>query len=177
MKKMKEDTAQTATMLSFLEIFNTIYNLGGDKKADYGSDIDYALRKNISGRRIIVNGHNNGGDNDDGGNNSRSIVPLSLWPTILVQAYEKSEAVYDTPNDSEEIITNNATGIYYLLREGPVLIGRPDLLCCLSGGGDIDHYKNTNDGDSDNDNVDGSAKYSNPVSSLKRNRKRKANGL
>jgi hypothetical protein len=49
----------------------------------------------------------------------KKTVPLSLWPTILERAYEKYDCM-----DYYNAKKKNATGLYYLLREGPVLVGR-----------------------------------------------------
>ena len=123
------------------------------------------------GRRIIVNNGGNGGNggsqNDGNNNTSRSTVPLSLWPTIIKRAQEKSEEVYYAPTKLDtETITKNATGIYYLLHGGPILM--PDLLYSRSGlrcNGD-----DGNDDRSKNNTNDGGGKKSNTVSSLKRKR-------
>ena len=132
-KKMEDDPIEKAALLSFLGTFNTIHTLGIEGGKHYDSDLEYALRINHAGRRIVVKvdgGSNN--NNDDG----KTIVPSSLWPTILERAYEKSLDIYN-PRDRKK----NATGIYYLLREvGPALLSggrrRPNACIVSKHGGD-----------------------------------------
>ena len=49
-------------------------------------------------------------------------IPLSLWPTILERAYEKSYDIYSEDHNYEDSKKEekDATGMYYLLCEGPV---------------------------------------------------------
>jgi len=120
-------------LLSFLRIYNNIYNIGGFSEGDYSSDVEYALRINHAGRSIVEGGGCVGS------------IPLSLWPTILVRAHEKSEhsICYD-------ITPKNATGLYYLLRNGPALAGRPS----FGGNGEL---LSSSDGNDDDENAKGSA--------------------
>jgi len=111
------------TILSFLQTFKTVHNLGAtgispsdnDYSVDceYESEIELAWRTSHAGRSFV--------DVDD----DRS-VPLSLWPTVLyyqglVQNLAQ-ESIYSCKKRKL-----NATGLYYLLREGPALIDRADL--------------------------------------------------
>ena len=49
-------------------------------------------------------------------------IPVSLGPTVLERAYEKSDRIY--PRESKYRGTKDATGLFYLLREfGPSLVG------------------------------------------------------
>lgn len=113
--------------LSFLQIFNFINDLDscGSCCCEHGCDdlyksgIESALRINHAGRCLMEVD----GNNDD---NGRSI-PLSLWPTLLERSYAKSgqNGIYQYCCE-EQKLNKNATGLYYLLREGPVLISRPN---------------------------------------------------
>jgi len=95
---LKEDPKEKAAILSLLETFNTISNLGfiGSKVHAY-SDVEYALRINHAGRRIVEGSHD------------ATLLPPSVWPIALERVYE--ESYRDDP----------FTGLYYLLRHGPVL--------------------------------------------------------
>ncbi|OEU06156.1 hypothetical protein FRACYDRAFT_256201 [Fragilariopsis cylindrus CCMP1102] len=141
-KKMKDDPIETAAMLSFLGIFNTIHSFGERLGRDlyYDSDVEYALRINHAGRRIVVK-VDGGSNNDD---DRKAIIPIPLWPIILERAYEKSWETHcsDWESEKEKEKKKSATGIYYLLREvGPALLfggqRRPNA-CILSKDGDGD---------------------------------------
>ena len=114
LEKMKDDPIKKAALLSFLGTFNTIHNVVGRPGGGLNdSDVEYALRINYAGRRIVVKvdgGSNN--NNDDG----KAIVPISLWPIILERAYDRSLDI------SRWRGKKNATGIYYLLREVLVVL-------------------------------------------------------
>jgi len=111
MEKMKEDSKEREAVLSLLKTRSSICNLGGRKKDDYPADVECALKCNHAGRNVTF---------DD------KSIPLSLWPTILEMAHEKSnDRIYDKQYYEEK--EKNPTGLYYLLREGPVLFGRAEL--------------------------------------------------
>jgi hypothetical protein len=153
-KKIKEDPDEKAAVLSLLGTFSGISNLGGYHKSDYDSDIEYALRINHAGRRIVVKAAIDGSGSNDAG---KAVVPISLWPTILERAYEKSAVDIYNPK--------NATGIYYLLREvGPALLlagQRRTDVCIISK--DI-----VNDDKDDDDDSGGSGEAKTNNKSLKR---------
>ena len=107
---------------------HTVYNLYFDDT--YGSDVEYALRINHAGRSIV----------EGGGGHHVGSIPLSLWPTILERAYEESE--YSICYNE---IPKNATGLHYLLRNGPALAGR------LSFGGNGRLLLSSSDGNDDDD--------------------------
>jgi hypothetical protein len=111
MEKMKEDPKEREAVLSLLKTRSSICNLGGRKKDDYPADVECALRFNHAGRNVTF---------DD------KSIPLSLWPIILERAYEKSNnRIYDKRYYEEK--KKNPTGLYYLLREGPLLSGSGEL--------------------------------------------------
>jgi hypothetical protein len=126
LENIKDDPEERAATMSLLKNCNSIYNLGGDKE-DYPADLEYELRINHAGRSII----------EVGCDDNRSI-PFSLWPTILERAYEKSHQIYEYSKNKEK----DATGLYYLLREGPALICRPELGSGDGGVVDYDEKKN-----------------------------------
>ncbi|OEU07433.1 hypothetical protein FRACYDRAFT_251238 [Fragilariopsis cylindrus CCMP1102] len=124
LEKMEDDPIEKAALLCLLGTFNAIDNVvGGPVDFLDDSDVEYALRINHAGRRIVVK-VDGGSNNDDDG---KAIVPISLWPVILERAYEKSCDTHDSAWESEKEKTKkkkkSATGIYYLLREvGPALL-------------------------------------------------------
>lgn len=109
MENVRKDPEEKKALLSFLRTFNTIYNLG---VCSCNSDVEYALRMNQAGRRVVEVG-------DVGAGNR--FLPLAGWPAVLERSYAKSGEIYHRRGQK------NATGLYYLLREGPALIGRPAL--------------------------------------------------
>lgn len=103
-----------AALKTFLDFFVTIDTVqfpddSSETNFSFEDDWKYSLIKNNVGRRIIQRGR--AYDNGDGRNNT----PLSVWPKIL----ERAQKVTDE--------RGNATGIYYLLREGPVFMEVRDL--------------------------------------------------
>jgi hypothetical protein len=130
MENIKDDPKEKEAVMSLLKTFNMIYNLGGACFCPNDTDIDYELSMNHAGRDRVVG--------EGVGNGDRSI-PLSLWPKILERAYEKFHQIHDDgtyyPNKKQQ---KDARGMYYLLREGLALIGRPEL-GSGGGGGMIDN--------------------------------------
>ena len=120
-EKMKDSPEEKTAMLSFLQSCSSIHNIGGYKRSNYDSDIEHTLRINHAGRSNIVKG-----DTDSSGD--RRSLPLSMWPTVLVRAYEKSYQIYDMAStdggDDGKKIRMDAIGVYDLLRNG--LVGRRD---------------------------------------------------
>jgi len=104
MYKVKESPEVEAALLSFLETYNTISNLGTH---NYGSDVEYALRINHAGQGIL-----------EGGCCVR-YIPLSVWPIVLARAYDRSDKIYGSKKKKKK---KNHTGLHYLLRNGPALI-------------------------------------------------------
>mmetsp|Transcript_5386 Transcript_5386/g.12783 ORF Transcript_5386/g.12783 Transcript_5386/m.12783 type:complete len:453 (-) Transcript_5386:832-2190(-) len=97
-----------AALRTFLDFFVTVDTVqfpddSSETNFSFEDDWKYSLIKNNVGRRIFEGGQ--AYDNGDWRNNA----PLSIWPKIL----ERAQKVTDE--------RANATGIYYLLREGPVL--------------------------------------------------------
>jgi len=128
-KNMKDDPVEKMAMLSFLQTFDTICNLGGSRKlfireinnpqmGEYDRDIEYALRINHAGRSIIECKINSSTDStastNDGGRSSS--IPLSLWPTIMEHAYETSDQIYywGEHDETDMRSAKSADGLYYL---------------------------------------------------------------
>lgn len=136
-EKVYEDSETKAALQTILDFFITIDTVRinrYDANTSCKEDWEYALLKNKVGRRILEEkGYSNDGDES-------SSLPLSIWPTMLERAQmetgEESKTVYcndELPRAQQE--TNErakATGIYYLLREGPVLFTRPTGYVCAS---------------------------------------------
>ena len=120
-------------LLTLLETFHTIdsiiiYNYAvcnhNDCLDEQDSDLKYALSANMAGRRILEGW---GIDGDEDGDSS---IPLSVWPVVLARAQRKIDRAFYGNNCREDPIICRrrfrATGLYYLLREGPALMGRRD---------------------------------------------------
>jgi hypothetical protein len=141
---LNKDPDMKAAVLSFLKVFNTIERIFFPCDIQMHSDWNYAMIKNIAGRRIIES--NDFGGDGYGSTSSGSGLPLSVWPIVL----ERFQRKIDTPawgrfpvelqkwkidppqgrllpesRYARAINTaTKATGIFYLLRQGPVLMGR-----------------------------------------------------
>ena len=141
MEKLQNDPMEKAAMLSLLGACNSLYNIGGSSEDTHlGSDIEYAMKINHAGRRIFVEDTSSNNANDG----RRRSIPLSLWPSILERAHQKSDQIYSDYRHNPQttcfgwLVDNSAnvsetkgidpTGLFYLLREaGPVLLfGRPE---------------------------------------------------
>jgi hypothetical protein len=109
--------------MSFLHSFNTISNLGGLKKNDYGPDLEYALRINhAGGRTIIVEDGSSSISNRDG--DTTSALPFPVWPIVLERSYDKSGHIYNQGSSIRD--EKDATGLYDLVRNsGLALLTRP----------------------------------------------------
>jgi len=133
-EKVYEDSETKAALQTILDFFITIDTVRinrYDANTSCKENWEYALLKNKVGRRILEEkGHSNDGDES-------SSLPLSIWPIILeraqMQTGEESQTVYynDEPARAQQETNERAkarakaTGIYYLLREGPALFTRP----------------------------------------------------
>ena len=123
MNIIKESPTERMAFLSFLKTFKTINTLGYHiTREPYDSDIKYALRINHAGRILIEDDGSNSNSNNsniningNGNDGSSNFVPLplSMWPLVLERSCAQS------PDGS-------ATGLFYLLRNGPALADRID---------------------------------------------------
>ena len=111
-QKLRNDPKEKSAFLIFLQTFNTIISIGRTGYHRYDSDVEYALRTNHAGRILVES------------KSSVGSLPLSIWPKILKLSYQVSKDMYWSHEGTEK---TNATGLYYLLREGSALIGRSNL--------------------------------------------------
>jgi hypothetical protein len=91
-------------ILSLLNTYNSIYQLGyicNEDLIDPG--IQYAMMINQVGRSIVENNRD---------------LPLSVWPTLLERAYEKSGDHFSHWKKGEK----NRTCLHYLVRNAPISI-------------------------------------------------------
>jgi hypothetical protein len=96
-KKMKISPEEKTAILSFLQSCSSIHNIGGFKRSNYGSDIESALRINHAGRSNLVKG-------GTAGSGDRRSLPLSMWPIVLVRAYENSYEIYDLVDTDVDVV-------------------------------------------------------------------------
>lgn len=133
-----EDPNTNANLICFLEKFNTICDIGPLCAYPKDPSLCYVLITNHMGRRLLENcSHDD--DNDVGsGKTSRyhgtvinkSRLPDSVWPLALREStlpYYNSQERYgfeitESPTYNTTCGNSEATGIYYPLREGPVLL-------------------------------------------------------
>ena len=120
---IKKDRKKKAAILTILKTFKNLfyidsYTMREDAPEYFDSDVVKLLHANHAGRSII----------EGAGGGSRSpLIPLSIWPTIIVRAYERSEDIYDPPElENHFNEKKNPSGLFYLLREGPALAGQCD---------------------------------------------------
>jgi len=95
------DPKEKAAVLTFLNIFDRVSNLGlyaysygGDTM--YDPDIEYLLRRN----KVNMNFTSSTTKEEEytsGGNKNTTIINLSLWPLIFERAYKKSHEIYQYP--------------------------------------------------------------------------------
>ena len=117
-----KDPKEIAALVTLLETFDGISNLGAYSSQKYEPKIEYALRINIAGRKKLMRGKssrrsNNADDEDD------PIMNRALWPLILERAYNNSSEIYiynrngrDTVSISEETESKKcATGLFHLV--------------------------------------------------------------
>ena len=96
---LRENSKEEAALLSFLETYNTIYDLGDISGRFNSKDVKYALRINHAGRSIV-----------ESRGNMKPLL-LSMWPNLLEKAFESRKA-------------KGPTGLHCLLRNGPALANR-----------------------------------------------------
>jgi len=143
-KKTRQDPQEKAALLDLLATFRTIYRLEGRSLHTYDADIQYALLINHAGRRLLEDvdeeilerrsssssSNNSIVDMNGTSRNSNFVVnnrhppfPLSMWPIVLFRSYRESGYIYAVLSARRK--HKDPTGIYFLLRNGPALAGRP----------------------------------------------------
>lgn len=118
LRRINEDTEIKTALLTFLNFFVTIDTIKFPRGIQIKSDDDwkYELIKNMVGRRILE-----GIRVED----RFSSLPLSVWPTILQRAQQKTDERFGAETVGNNfLLPAKATEICHLLREGPALIGR-----------------------------------------------------
>ena len=106
-------------ILTFLRTYLAVERVDFPRGIEIQPEWEYALITNMVGQRLLEGGAFGG--NKDGS----SVLPLAIWPEVLDRAQQKCNKTYLCHHCRTRA---QATGIYYLLREGPVLVGRGDLL-------------------------------------------------
>jgi hypothetical protein len=104
-----EPAAQT-DLLTFLETFVAVDSFGCfyrnfEEELYWDNSVRHALIINMAGRRLLKG-------------NVLERVPLSLWPVVLQRFQRRADGRFPLPYAPMA----KATGLYYLLREGPVLL-------------------------------------------------------
>jgi len=111
-RALSRDPDMKAAVITFLRTFVTVDDMEFPIGTTIHSEWEYELVTNAAGRRLL-DGNNHGGCAD---------LPLSIWPTVLQRAQRKIKSMRRiTPQKARGA---QATGIYFLLREGPALLGR-----------------------------------------------------
>ena len=88
MKKAKEDPKKKAVILSLLRSVNIISNIEYALMDVYDSDAEYELQIDHTGCCIVE------------GSRYR-LLPLSVWPTLLERAYEKSDLICNSYSNNQ----------------------------------------------------------------------------
>ena len=101
-----KDPKEKAAVLSLLDTFNGISNIGIAAYDGLDPDIEYVLRINHAGRKYMTINNNNNN------NSSKSILTnRALWPLILERAYKKSDKICTIPDGRK-----CGTGMFHLIR-------------------------------------------------------------
>jgi len=105
--KIKTNPKEKAGLMAILCAFKGLCNLGMNVNVkEYSSDIQYQLRMNHAGRRLVES------LND-------KFLSSSLLPIILERAFKKSQNIH--PFQWRDERKKDPTGMYYLFRSGPIL--------------------------------------------------------
>jgi len=121
-----DDDAFRESLLRFFTCFNTIF-IGNDQSAiplQYRPEFNYAMIKNFVGHRLLK--YNNGGSMSRKrkwffSGQRKSSIPAGIWPIVLERAQTKEIPNLSCFGSSKGL---RASGIYCLLREGPILLER-----------------------------------------------------
>ncbi|OEU21080.1 hypothetical protein FRACYDRAFT_234706 [Fragilariopsis cylindrus CCMP1102] len=113
-ERSQTDPMERDALMTILRTFKGICNL------------EYLLRINHAGRRL-VEGNIDDDDHDDhdgnnynSNNNKQPRIPISLWPIILERSYKKSNHIYGKDFRYGKEMRNH-DGLFYLIRHGAVL--------------------------------------------------------
>jgi hypothetical protein len=95
LERSQTDPMERDALMTILRTFKGICNLGACYIDQYHPDIEYLLRINHAGRRLVEGSIDDDDDHDhDGNNNKQPPIPISLWPIILERSYKKSNQIY-----------------------------------------------------------------------------------
>ena len=119
-------------LLTILNTFNMVSNLGVyHDGGGYDPEVEHVLRINLAGRKFMMGGR--GGV----GNTSKPmpIIHRALWPFILERARYTSATIYDASSSScsmeeKEYKKCGATGLFHLIRYGPLFVEDNWRQCC-----------------------------------------------
>jgi hypothetical protein len=110
-KRTNDPLEQQAFELLLKEYFPSLGSLSSWD--DWDPPIEYLLRINRGGR-VLIEGNRPSVTNDNACHTIRSRIPLSIWPTVLERAYKTSTRGFLPARE-------DATALFYLIRNGPVL--------------------------------------------------------
>ncbi|OEU11711.1 hypothetical protein FRACYDRAFT_244834 [Fragilariopsis cylindrus CCMP1102] len=175
-----KDPKEIAALVTLLEKFDGISNLGVYSSQKYEPKIEYVLRINKAGRKELTRGkssrRSNNTDDED-----KPTMNRALWPLILERAYNNSSEIYiynrngrDTVSISEETESKKcATGLFHLVHHfyAPVMTEDRGGSCTTTATTttNITNY-DSSEGSNNNSN---SNSNSNTLNELKGKRKRK----
>ena len=127
LERSQTDPMERDALMTILRTFKGICNLGACCIHQYHPDIEYLLRINHAGRRLVEGNiddddddHDHDGNNNSSNNNKQPRIPISLWPIILERSYKKSNHIYGKDFRYGKEMRNH-DGLFYLIRHGPVL--------------------------------------------------------
>lgn len=115
LEKINNDSDIKSALLTFLKSYIAVDHIDVPRGIRIHPEWEHTLITNMVGRRVLEG--RGIGDNGNGGCG----LPLSVWPLILQRAQQKCDERFTCEQSSTRA---KATGVYYLLREGPALIGR-----------------------------------------------------
>ena len=149
--RTKKDHKEKSALLTILDTFYGISNLGYG--STYDPDVEYALRINHAGRKIIRDKEISSGTTT--ATATAPVINKALWPIILDRAYKKSGEIYNLTwiNKEDREKTKCATGLF-------------DLVCHYCARWDDDNNNNNNSNEND-------SRQTNTTATLNCKRKRK----
>lgn len=127
--------ALVSKLVRFLKYFKNVYILNFVDAVFEFPELGYALTKNGVGRRLIEGYDCNNDDSEAGGSNRKigtnrdtsPHLPASVWPILLERAQSKVNPFHRDIVRYHRGTEHIASGVYYLLREGPVLLEHHNL--------------------------------------------------
>jgi hypothetical protein len=122
-ENIKKDDKEKKALLTCLRYYKRVYKILSKPlwSHPFDTEIVYALRMNEAGRILLVDG-------GTGTSGNTYNLPLSVWPTILIRAFGRSQSYTRKIRSFERSLIftlnpkkNDVSVVYDLLRNGPII--------------------------------------------------------